>query len=79
MTLSEQIIAKQAELVAARDVLVDLSTKSEEGSEAAVDEATATVEKFTAELDRLKSAEAAIQKSVARATNCSCNQFNPTR
>ena len=68
MTLSEQIVSKQAELVSARDVLVDLSTKSEVGSEVAVDDATATVEKLTVELDRLKSAEAAIQKSVARAS-----------
>lgn len=66
-SLSEQIVAKQAELVAARDVLVDLSTKGDEADVLAVDEATATVEKLTGDLDRLKAAEAAIQKSVSRA------------
>lgn len=64
MNLSEQIVAKQAELVAARDVLVDLNTNAADA--AAIDEATATVEKLSDELDRLKRSEAAISKSVAR-------------
>lgn len=66
MNLSEQIVAKQSELVAARDVLVDLTSKMED--ETAIEEATASVEKLSNELDRLKAAEAAIQKSVARAS-----------
>lgn len=65
MKLSEQITAKQAELVAARDVLVDLTSKGDNAD--AITEATANVEQLTAELDRLKAAEAAIEKSVARA------------
>ena len=65
-TLSEQIVAKQAELVSARDVLVDLSSKGDAMDTVAVDEATASVDRLSADLDRLKSAEAAIQKSLSR-------------
>ena len=69
MKLSEQITAKQAELVAARDVLVDLTSKmsDDQASQDAVSAATEQVEKLTGELDRLKAAEAAVEKSVARA------------
>jgi HK97 family phage major capsid protein len=71
MNLNEQIVAKQTELVNARDVLVDLTSKMDDSQESqdAVQAATATVEKATAELDRLKAAEAAISKSVARAAS----------
>lgn len=70
MNLSERIVAKQAELVAARDVLVDLTSKADEGQDdaaaIAMAEQVQTVEKLTTELDGLKAAEAAIQKSVSR-------------
>lgn len=72
MSLSQKIEAKQAELVEARDVLVDLTSKQVEDSaleehELAVDEATANVEKLTDDLARLKRSEEAIEKSVAKA------------
>ena len=75
MTLSDQITAKQAELVAARDVLVDLT--SNDGETAAIEEATANVEKLPGDLDRLKAAEAAVQKSVARAVSAPAINANP--
>lgn len=72
-TLNERILAKQAELVAARDVLVDLTAKSDEGQDETAATAMAaqvqTVEKLTADLDGLKAAETAIQKSVGRASS----------
>ena len=69
MSLSEKIAAKQTELVAARDALVDLTTNIDdtEESQKAVDEQTEVVEKLTADLDRLKASERAIEKSVSRA------------
>ncbi len=75
MKLSEQITAKQAELVAARDVLVDVTSKGENAD--AISEATANVEALPAELDRLKAAEAAIEKSVARAVSAPAINSNP--
>lgn len=68
MTLNEKITAKQAELLAARDALVDLVAKSDDTDEnaAAITEQTQAVEKLSADLDQLKSAEAAIQKSMSR-------------
>lgn len=79
MNLSEQIATKQAELVAARDALVDLTAKMDDTAEmqAAVAEATANVEKLTSDLDRLKAAEAAVQKSVARAVTAPAINQNP--
>jgi hypothetical protein len=69
-TLNERISAKQAELVAARDVLVDLTAKADDGQDdtaaTAMAEQVQTVEKLTADLDGLKSAESAISKSIAR-------------
>jgi HK97 family phage major capsid protein len=76
MKLSDQIQAKQAELVAARDSLVDLTSKMDDTAESqtAVASATETVEKLTGELDSLKAAEAAIEKSLSRsAPNVSAN------
>ncbi len=79
MKLSEQIIAKQACLVAARDVLIDLTTKmsDDQASQDAVGAATEAVEKLTSELDRLKAAEAAVEKSVARAVSSPNINTNP--
>lgn len=79
MKLSEQITAKQAELVAARDVLVDLTSKMDNTVESqdAVSAATSTVEQITSELDRLKKAEAAVEKSVARAMGKPAINSNP--
>jgi HK97 family phage major capsid protein len=79
MKLSEQITAKQAELVASRDVLVDLTAKMDDSQESqdAVVAATEAVEKATAELDRLKAAEAAVEKSVARAVKAPAINANP--
>lgn len=70
-TLSERIVAKQAELIAARDVLVDLTAKADDGQDetaaTAMGAQVQTVEKLTADLDGLKAAEGAIQKSIGRA------------
>lgn len=77
MNLSEQIVAKQAELVAARDTLVDLTQSMEDV--VAIEETTKSVEKLTGELDRLKAAEAAIQKSVARASESPAIVSNAVR
>lgn len=79
MKLSEQIVAKQAELVTARDALVDLTSKmgDDQASQDAVAEATSTVEKLTSELDRLKAAEAAVEKSVSRAVAKPAISSNP--
>jgi HK97 family phage major capsid protein len=68
MALPENITAKQAELVAARDTLVELTAKMAEGEDdgVAVEEATRVVKKLSDELDTLKNAEAAIAKSLAR-------------
>lgn len=79
MKLSEQITAKQAELVTARDTLVDLTSKmsDDQASQDAVSAATEIVEKLTAELDRLKAAEAAVEKSVARAVGKPSVSSNP--
>lgn len=70
MSLSENIQAKQQELVEARDVLVDLTSKMDDNDETtkdAVDEQTAVVEKMNKDLDRLKKSEVAIEKSISRA------------
>lgn len=79
MKLSEQITAKQAELVTARDVLVDLTSKMDDSKESqdAVAAATETVEKLSSDLDRLKAAEAAVEKSVARAVSKPNINANP--
>ena len=79
MSLSEQITAKQTELVAARDVLVDLTAKmgDDQASQDAVAAATEQVEKLTGDLDRLKAAEAAVEKSIARAVGKPNINSNP--
>jgi HK97 family phage major capsid protein len=68
-TLSQKIQAKQAELLTARDSLVDLTSKMVDGDEAgreAVKSQTAAHDALAADLDTLMQAEAAVQKSVGR-------------
>jgi HK97 family phage major capsid protein len=69
--ISKQIVEKQGELVAARDALVELNAKSIDGADetiAAVEAQINAVNQISKDLDRLVATEAAIQKSVTRAT-----------
>ena len=79
MKTSEKITAKQAELVAARDVLVDLQSKmaDDQASQDAVVSATEMVTNLTKELDILKASEAAVEKSIARAVGKPAINSNP--